>query len=184
MSNSRFPIGIALSSVFTSIIILFWQMGFRFFKPDIPIYILVGYLIYLLRYFVVIEGRKYTVSAFSASVILSTIGAGIYETQVGGWFWNDDWVMEEALIATIRPVIILLLLNEFFGLVERAGKRTASAEQNYLTSLIRVGLIASLPLVVLNPLLAIGTIIFIPTIILFFIFYWASTETPLSLNEN
>jgi len=154
----------------------FWE----FFGPCI----LVVYLLFLIRYFVANEGRKYTVSAFSTSVILSFIGAGMYDSQVGGWFWNDDWVMEEALIATIRPVIILLLLNEFFGLVDRTGNRTANAGQNYLTSLIRIGLIASLPLVVLNPLLAIGTIIFIPTIVLFLIFYWASTDTPLSLNGN
>tara|TARA_B100000945_G_scaffold242785_1_gene199001 strand:+ start:316 stop:888 length:573 start_codon:yes stop_codon:yes gene_type:complete len=190
VSKSRFPIGIALSSVFVSIIIFSWQMGFAFVEPEaegfppIIIYILVGYLIYLLRYFVVNEGRKYTVSAFSTSVILSTVGVGMYDQQVGGWFWNDDWVMEEALITTIRPVIILFLLNEFFGLSARAGNRTANAGQKYLTSLIRIGLIASLPLVVLNPPLAIGTIIFIPTLILFFIFYGASTDTPLSLNGN
>ena len=41
---------------------------------------------------------------------------------------------------------------------------------------------ASLPLVVLNPLLAIGTIVCIPTMVLFLVLYWASTETPLRLN--
>ena len=193
MPETKFPIGIALSSVFLSLIIAFWQMGDLFVdaEPDEEEFweffgpcILVVYLLFLIRYFVANEGRKYTVSAFSTSVILSFIGAGMYDSQVGGWFWNDDWVMEEALIATIRPVIILLLLNEFFGLVDRTGNRTANAGQNYLTSLIRIGLIASLPLVVLNPLFAIGTIIFIPTIVLFFILYWASTDTPLILNGN
>tara|TARA_B100000287_G_C20601096_1_gene768124 strand:- start:47 stop:685 length:639 start_codon:yes stop_codon:yes gene_type:complete len=193
VSETRFPIGLVLASVFLSLIIASWQVGVLFVdsEPDEEDFweffgpcILVLYLLFLIRYFVVNEGRKYTVSAFSTSVILSTIGAGMYDTQVGGWFWNDDWVMEEALIATIRPVIILLLLNEFFGLADRAGNRTANAGQNYLTSLIRIGLIASLPLVVLNPLLAIGTIIFIPTIILFFIFYWASTETPSRLDSG
>tara|TARA_B100001564_G_scaffold127870_1_gene106733 strand:- start:135 stop:716 length:582 start_codon:yes stop_codon:yes gene_type:complete len=193
VSETKFPIGLVSVSVFLSLIIAFWQMGdlfvdaepdeeelWEFFGPCI----LVVYLLFLIRYFVANEGRKYTVSAFSTSVIVSSIGAGMYDSQVGGWFWNDDWVMEEALIATIRPVIILLLLNEFFGLADRAGIRTANTGQNYLTSLIRIGLIASLPLVVLNPLLAIGTIIFIPTIVLFFIFYWASTETPLRLDNK
>lgn len=189
MPETRFPIGIALSSVFVSIIIYFSQVGFAFvepeaegFLPPIVMWLLIGYLIYLLRYFVANEGRKYTVSAFSTSVLVSTVGAGVYETQVGGWFWNDDWVMEEALIATIRPVIILLVLNEIYGMVERARNRTTNTGQAYFSSLIRIGLIASLPLVLLNPLLAMGTIICIPTIALFFIFYWASTETPLSLN--
>lgn len=189
--ETRLPIGIALSSVFVSIIIYSSQQGYIFvepeaegFSPPIVIWLLIGYLIYLLRFFVVNEGRKYTVSAFSTSVFVSSVGAGMYDTQVGGWFWNDDWVMEEALIATIRPVIILLVLNEIFGMVERAGSRTTNTRQASFSSLIRIGLVASFPLVVLNPLLAIGTIVCIPTIVLFFIFYWASTETPLSLNVN
>ena len=187
--ETRFPIGVALSSVFVSIIIYSSQVGFAFvepeaegFLPPIVMWLLIGYLVYLLRFFVANEGRKYTVSAFSTSVLVSTVGAGVYETQVGGWFWNDDWVMEEALIATIRPVVVLLILNEIFGMVERAGKETTNTGQASLSSLIRIGLVASLPLVVLNPLLAMGTIVCIPTIVLFFIFYWASTETPLSLN--
>ena len=189
MPETRFPIGVALSSVFVSIIIYSSQVGFAFvepeaegFLPPIVMWLLIGYLVYLLRFFVANEGRKYTVSAFSTSVLVSTVGAGVYETQVGGWFWNDDWVMEEALIATIRPVVVLLILNEIFGMVERAGKETTNTGQASLSSLIRIGLVASLPLVVLNPLLAMGTIVCIPTIVLFFIFYWASTETPLSLN--
>ena len=189
MPETRFPIGVALSSVFVSIIIYSSQVGFAFvepeaegFLPPIVMWLLIGYLVYLLRFFVANEGRKYTVSAFSTSVLVSTVGAGVYETQVGGWFWNDDWVMEEALIATIRPVVVLLILNEIFGKVERAGKETTNTGQASLSSLIRIGLVASLPLVVLNPLLAMGTIVCIPTIVLFFIFYWASTETPLSLN--
>ena len=187
--ETRFPIGVALSSVIVSIIIYSSQVGFAFvepeaegFLPPIVMWLLIGYLVYLLRFFVANEGRKYTVSAFSTSVLVSTVGAGVYETQVGGWFWNDDWVMEEALIATIRPVVVLLILNEIFGMVERAGKGTTNTGQASLSSLIRIGLVASLPLVVLNPLLAMGTIVCIPTIVLFFIFYWASTETPLSLN--
>ena len=187
--ETRFPIGVALSSVIVSIIIYSSQVGFAFvepeaegFLPPIVMWLLIGYLVYLLRFFVANEGRKYTVSAFSTSVLVSTVGAGVYETQVGGWFWNDDWVMEEALIATIRPVVVLLILNEIFGMVERAGKGTTNTGPASLSSLIRIGLVASLPLVVLNPLLAMGTIVCIPTIVLFFIFYWASTETPLSLN--
>ena len=67
-------------------------MGFAFVEPEaedfppILIYILVGYLIYLLRYFVINEGRKYTVSAFSTSVIMSTVDLIMYDQQVGGWF--------------------------------------------------------------------------------------------------
>ena len=189
MPETRFPIGVALSSVIVSIIIYSSQVGFAFvepeaegFLPPIVMWLLIGYLAYLLRFFVANEGRKYTVSAFSTSVLVSTVGAGVYETQVGGWFWNDDWVMEEALIATIRPVVVLLILNEIFGMVGRAGKGTTNTGPASLSSLIRIGLVASLPLVVLNPLLAMGTIVCIPTIVLFFIFYWASTETPLSLN--
>jgi hypothetical protein len=193
VSKSRFPIGIVLSSVILSSIIASMQLGVAFVDPEpdedeswelIGPFILVVYLLFVIRYFVINEGRKYTVSAFSTSVIMSTVGLVMYDQQVGGWFWNDDWVMEEALIATIRPVIILLLFNEFFGLAARAGNRTANAGQNYLTSLIRIGLIASLPLVMLNHPFPIGAIVFIPTLILFFIFYGASTDTPLSLKGN
>ena len=193
MSKTGFPIGIALGSVFVSVIILSWQTGVAFvdLEPDeseigatTVLYILIGYLIYLLRHFVVNEGRKYTISAFSISVILATVGAITYDQQVGGWFWNDDWVMEEALIASIRPVIILLLLNEFFGVAERGVNNFMNAGQDYVTSLVRIGIIASLPLVVITPPLALGLLSLIVTLIIFFILYWASTDTPLRLDSN
>ena len=59
--------------------------------------------------------------------------------------------MEEAIIASIRPVIILLLLNEFFGVAERGVNNVMNAGQDYVTSLVRIGIIASLPLVVITP---------------------------------
>ena len=193
MSKTRLPIGIALSSLAVSLVIFSWQTGFAFIdsEPDeresgtaTVIWILVGYLLYLLRYFVVNEGRKYTVSAFSVSVILSTVGAITYDQQVGGWFWNEDWVMEEALIASIRPVIILLLLNEFFGVAERGVYKVMNAGQDYVTSLVRIGIIASIPLVVITPPLALGLLSLIVTLIIFFILYWASIDTPLILTED
>jgi len=176
-----------------SLVIFSWQTGFAFIdsEPDesesgtaTVIWILVGYLLYLLRYFVVNEGRKYTVSAFSVSVILSTVGAITYDQQVGGWFWNDDWIMEEALIASIRPVIIFLLLNEFFGVAERGINNTMNAGQDYVTSLIRIGIVASLPLIIINPPFALGFLSLIITLIIFFILYRASIDTPLILRED
>ena len=193
MSKTGFPIGIALSSVIVAIIIYLHQTGFAFVdsEPDeselgatTVICILIGYLVYLLRHFVVNEGRKYTISAFSMSVILATVGAIMYDQQVGGWFWNDDWVMEEALIASIRPVIILLLLNEFFGVAERGINKAMNAGQDHVTSLVRIGIIASLPLVVMTPPFALGFLSLLVTLVIFFILYWASTDTPLSLNGN
>ena len=193
MSKTRLPIGIALSSLAVSLIIFSWQTGFAFIdsEPDesesgtaTVIWILVGYLLYLLRYFVVNEGRKYTVSAFSVSVILSTVGAITYDQQVGGWFWNDDWIMEEALIASIRPVIIFLFLNEFFGVAERGINNTMNAGQDYVTSLIRIGIVASLPLIIINPPFALGFLSLIITLIIFFILYRASIDTPLILRED
>ena len=193
MSKTNFPIGIALGSVFVSIIILSRQTGFAFvdLEPDesevgltTVLCILIGYLLYLLRHFVVNEGRKYTVSAFSISVILATNGAIMYDQQVGGWFWNDDWIMEEALIASIRPVIIFLLLNEFFGVAERGINNIMNAGQDYVTSLIRVGIVASLPLIIINPPFALGFLSLIVTLIIFFILYRASIDTPLSLDSR
>ena len=193
MSETKFPIGIALSSVFVSLIIAFRQVGVLFVdaEPDeseigitTVICILVGYLLYLLRYFVVNEGRKYTVSAFSISVIMSTVGLIIYDQQVGGWFWNDDWILEDALFASIRPVFILLLLNEFFGVAERGTNRIGNTGQVHITSLTRIGVIAALPLAVVNPPFAIGVLFLILTLAIFFILYRASTDTPLSLNGN
>ncbi len=193
MSKTRFPIGIALGSVFVSMIILSHQTGFAFvdLEPDesevgltTVLCILIGYLLYLLRHFVLNEGRKYTISAFSISVILATVGAITYDQQVGGWFWNDDWVMEEAIIASIRPVIILLLLNEFFGVAERGVYKVMNAGQDYVTSLVRIGIIASIPLVVITPPLALGLLSLIVTLIIFFILYWASIDTPLILRED
>ena len=182
MAEKGFPVDVALPAVIVPPLVI--AMFVLRIGQGLIVWVYIAYLIIFMRHLAKTGGQKIKVKSLAFSTACAITIWIVYTQLVGGWFWNDDWVMEEALIATIRPVIILLLLNEFFGLVERAGKRTASAEQNYLTSLIRVGLIASLPLVVLNPLLAIGTIIFIPTIILFFIFYWASTETPLSLNEN
>ena len=193
MTETKFPIGIALGSVFVSIIIFSWQIGFAFVdsEPDeseigvtTVICILVGYLLYLLRYFVINEGRKYTVSAFSISVIMSTVGVITYDQQVGGWFWNDDWILEDALYASIRPILILLILNEFFGLAERGINGIANTGQVHITSLTRVGLIASLPLAIVNPPFGIGVLSLILTLAIFFILYWASTETPLSLNGD
>ena len=179
--------------MFVSIIILSHQTGFAFvdLEPDesevgltTVLCILIGYLLYLLRHFVLNEGRKYTISAFSISVILATVGAITYDQQVGGWFWNDDWVMEEAIIASIRPVIILLLLNEFFGVAERGVNKVMNAGQDYVTSLVRIGIIASLPLVVITPPLALGLLSLIVTLIIFFILYWASTDTPSRLDNT
>jgi len=193
VSKTRLPIGIALSSLAVSLVIFSWQTGFAFIdsEPDesesgtaTVIWILVGYLLYLLRYFVVNEDRKYTVSAFSVSVILSTVGAITYDQQVGGWFWNDDWIMEEALIASIRPVIIFLFLNEFFGVAERGINNTMNAGQDYVTSLIRIGIVASLPLIIINPPFALGFLSLIITLIIFFILYRASIDTPLILRED
>ena len=193
MTETKFPIGIALGSVFVSIIIFSWQIGFAFVdsEPDeseigvtTVICILVGYLLYLLRYFVINEGRKYTVSAFSISVIMSTVGVITYDQQVGGWFWNDDWILEDALYASIRPILILLILNEFFGLAERGINGIANTGQVHITSLTRIGLIASLPLAIVNPPFGIGVLSLILTLAIFFILYWASTETPLSLNGD
>ena len=191
MSKPRFPIEVVLGSLFVTMIIFSWQIGFAFVdsEPDeseigvtTVICILVGYLLYLLRYFVTNEGRKYTVSAFSISVILSTVGVIMYDQQVGGWFWNDDWVLEDALFASIRPILILLLLNEFFAVAERGIDRIANAGRVHITGLTRIGVIASLPLAVVNPPFILGMFILVPTLILFFIFYWASTDTPLNLN--
>ena len=193
MTETKFPIGIALGSVFVSIIIFSWQIGFAFVdsEPDeseigvtTVICILVGYLLYLLRYFVINEGRKYTVSAFSISVIMSTVGVITYDQQVGGWFWNDDWILEDALYASIRPILTLLILNEFFGLAERGINGIANTGQVHITSLTRIGLIASLPLAIVNPPFGIGVLSLILTLAIFFILYWASTETPLSLNGD
>ena len=191
MSKPRFPIEVVLGSLFVTMIIFSWQIGFAFVdsEPDeseigvtTVICILVGYLLYLLRYFVTNEGRKYTVSAFSISVILSTVGVIMYDQQVGGWFWNDDWVLEDALFASIRPILILLLLNEFFAVAERGIDRIANAGRVHITGLTRIGVIASIPLAVVNPPFILGMFILVPTLILFFIFYWASTDTPLNLN--
>ena len=191
MSKPRFPIEVVLGSLFVTMIIFSWQIGFAFVdsEPDeseigvtTVICILVGYLLYLLRYFVINEGRKYTVSAFSISVILSTVGVIMYDQQVGGWFWNDDWVLEDALFASIRPILILLLLNEFFAVAERGIDRIANAGRVHITGLTRIGVMASLPLAVVNPPFILGMFILVPSLILFFIFYWASTDTPLNLN--
>ena len=186
VSKTRFPIGLVLSSLLVSSMTTFWLLKFAFSNSEkngftIMFCIFVGYLLFLIRFFVVNEGRKYSVSAFSISALLSTIACGIYTTRVGGWFWNDDYVLEDALLASIAPVIILLLVNELFGMVERTGKGTGDNGQEYVSSLMRIGLVASLPLCVAW---GTGVIILVPTLILFFIFYWASTNAFLSLNGN
>ena len=193
MSKTWLPIGIALSSVLLSLIIASSQLGIAFVdsEPDedeksdlIGPFILVVYLLFVIRYFVANEGRKYTVSALSTSVIVATVAYGIYEQQVGGWFWNDAWVMEDALLASIQPVIILLVLNELVRIPLRMRGRTVNSGQSHPNSLIRIGLIASFPLIVMTPPFGLGMIILIPTLAIFFVSYWASTDTPLSLKVN
>ncbi len=193
MSEAKFPSGLVLTSVFLSLIIASWQLEIVLLdsEPDeeefwefIGPCIFIVYLLFLIRYFVVNEGRKYTVSAFSTSIILSAIAVINYDHQVGGWFWNSDWVMKEALVASIRPAIILILLNEFFGFAERGVNKTASASPKHTTSLVRIGLLASLPLVVINPPFTLGMLILVPILVVFFFLYMASTDTPLTLDSN
>ena len=193
MTNARFLIGIILGSVILSSMIASSQLGIAFVdsEPDedeqselIWPLILVVYLLVVIRYFVANEGRKYTVSAFSSSVIIATVAGGIYDHQVGGWFWNDDWVMADALLASIEPIIFLFFLNEFVGIPLRMRGGTGNSEKSHPTSLVRIGLIASFPLVVMTPPFAFGLIILFPTLAIFFVSYWASTDTPLSLKGN
>ena len=193
VTNARLLIGIVLGSVILSSMIASQQLGIAFVdsEPDedeqsesIGPLILVVYLLFVIRYFVANEGRKYTVSAFSTSVILATVACSIYEVQVGGWWWNDAYVMEDALIASIEPIIFLFLFNEFVGIPVRMRGGTGNSGRSHPTSLVRIGLVASFPLVVMTPPLAFGLIILLPTLAIFFVSYWASTDTPLSLKGN
>jgi len=193
VTNARLLIGIVLGSVILSSMIASSQLGIAFVdsEPDedeqselIGPLILVVYLLSVIRYFVANEGRKYTVSAFSTSVILATVACSIYEVQVGGWWWNDAYVMEDALIASIEPIIFLFLFNEFVGIPLRMRGGTGNSGKSHPTSLVRIGIIASFPLVVMTPPYAFGLIILLPTLAIFFVSYWASTDTPLSLNRN
>jgi hypothetical protein len=193
VTNTRLLIGIVLGSFILSSIIASSQLGIAFVdsEPDedeqselIGPLILVVYLLFVIRYFVTNEGRKYTVSAFSTSVILATVACSIYEVQVGGWWWNDAYVMEDALIASIEPIIFVFFFNEFVGIPLRMRGGTGNSGKSHPTSLIRIGLIASFPLVVMTPPFAFGLIILFPTLSIFFVSYWASTDTPLKLNGN
>ncbi len=181
MSVKRLPIGVILGAVFASITVLYWWLNFAFSDSEsetdetIVLSILVVYILYLIKYFVANEGRRYTVSAFSISATVSSFAWGYYDSQVGGWFWNDDWILEDALLASIRPPIILMLINEVTGMIIRVFNETTSVRQNHPTSMIRIGLVASLPLCVAAPL---GVFMLIPTLAIFFIFYRASTDTP------
>jgi hypothetical protein len=193
VTNTRLLIGIVLGSFILSSIIASSQLGIAFVdsEPDedeqselIGPLILVVYLLFVIRYFVANEGRRYTVSAFSTSVILATVACSIYEVQVGGWWWNDAYVMEDALIASIEPIIFVFFFNEFVGIPLRMRGGTGNSGKSHPTSLIRIGLIASFPLVVMTPPFAFGLIILFPTLSIFFVSYWASTDTPLSLKGN
>ena len=170
-----------------------WQLGIAFVdsEPDedeqselIWPLILVVYLLFVIRYFVANEGRRYTVSAFSTSVILATVACSIYEVQVGGWWWNDAYIVEDALIASIEPIIFLFLFNEFVGIPLRMRGGTENSGKSHPTSLVRIGIIASFPLVVMTPPYAFGLILLLPTLAIFFVSYWASKDTPLSLKGN
>ena len=193
MTNTRLLIGIVLGSFILSSIIASSQLGIAFVdsEPDedeqselIGPLILVVYLLFVIRYFVANKGRRYTVSAFSTSVILATVACSIYEVQVGGWWWNDAYVTEDALIASIEPIIFVFFFNEFVGIPLRMRGGTGNSGKSHPTSLIRIGLIASFPLVVMTPPFAFGLIILFPTLSIFFVSYWASTDTPLSLKGN
>ena len=193
MTNARLLIGIVLGSVILSSLIASSQLGIAFVdsEPDedeqselIGPLILVVYLLFVIRYFVANEGRKYTVSAFSTSVILATVACSIYEVQVGGWWWNDAYIMEDALIASIEPIIFLFFFNEFVGIPLRMRGGTGNSGKSHPTSLVRIGIIASFPLVVMTPPYAFGLIVLLPTLAIFFVSYWASTDTPLILEEN
>ena len=193
MTNAKLLIGIVLGSVILSSLIASWQLGIAFVdsEPDedeqselIWPLILVVYLLFVIRYFVANEGRRYTVSAFSTSVILATVACSIYEVQVGGWWWNDAYIMEDALIASIEPIIFLFLFNEFVGIPLRMRGGTGNSGKSHPTSLVRIGIIASFPLVVMTPPYAFGLILLLPTLAIFFVSYWASKDTPLSLKGN
>ena len=181
VSLARLPIGVSLSSAFASITVIYWWLNYFASNSEsetdetILFCILVAHLLYSIQYFVANKGRRYTVSAFSISATLSSFAWAYYDSQVGGWFWNDKWVLEDALLASIRPPIILILINEVAGMIIRSDNATKPARQNDPVSAIRIGLVASLPLCVAAPL---GVLMLIPTLAIFFILYWAATDTP------
>lgn len=183
MSAVKFPLSVALSSVFVTLIVIYWWFTFAFSDSEneatkslwIVLCILIVYLVFVSKYFVENEGKKYTISSFAISVILSAAAYGYYESQVGNFFWNDDWVLEDAILSSIRPTIILFIVNEFLAVVLYLN-RTTDYESPEVTeiqpiSMRRIGIIASLPLCATGP---IGLFLLIPTLVLLLLFYLSS----------
>ena len=175
VSATRFPIGIGLAAVFVSLVVIYWWLTFAFSDSEneatntfwVVLSILIVYLIFLSKYFVENEGNRYTFSSFAISVILSAAAYGYYESQVGSWFWNSDWVLEDALLSSIRPPIILLIVNELFGVILNLNRTTeygtSEVREIQPTSMRRIGLLASLPLCSTGPFglfLLISTLVF------------------------
>lgn len=189
MSATKITFSIALGSVFVTLIVINFLAKFyggassETFLPSLYIALcsVFVYVVFLSIYFVKNEGRNYTISSFVVSVLLSVTADLYYDSQIDSWLWNN-YVLEDALISSIRPPIILLVVNEFLHKLSLYLSRTIEYEspeelQQALQpfSMRRIGLIASLPICVTG---AIGLFILIP-ILFFILFLYLALRYPL-----
>ena len=189
MSATKITFSIALGSVFVTLIVINFLAKFyggassetlfpSFYIALCSVFV---YVVFLSIYFVKNEGRNYTISSFVVSVLLSVTADLYYDSQIDSWLWNN-YVLEDALISSIRPPIILLVVNEFLHKLSLYLSRTIeyeSPEELQLAlqpfSMRRIGLIASLPICVTG---AIGLFILIP-ILFFILFLYLALRYPL-----
>ena len=189
MSATKITFSIALVSVFVTLIVINFLAKFyggassetllpSFYIALCSVFV---YVVFLSIYFVKNEGRNYTISSFVISVLLSVTADFYYGSQIDSWLWNN-YVLEDALISSIRPPIILLVVNEFLHKLSLYLSRTIEYEspeelQQALQpfSMRRIGLIASLPICATG---AIGLFILIP-ILFFILFLYLALRYPL-----
>ena len=189
MSATKFTFIITLSSVFVTLIVINFLAQFyggassetfltSFYIALCSVFV---YVVFLSIYFVKNEARNFTISSFVVSVLLSATADFYYDSQIDSWFWNN-YVLEDALITSIRPLIILLIVNEFLHKLSLYLSRTIEYEspeelQQALQpfSMRRIGLIASLPICATG---AIGLFILIPTLV-FILFLYLALRYPL-----
>ena len=100
-------------------------------------------------------GQKIKVKSLAFSTACAITIWIVYTQLVGGWFWNDDWVIQEVLTLSVIPPIALILLN--IGSKNLYGQQLTH-EQSQQKTMKTVGYVASLPFC-LNPLAAVPALI-------------------------
>lgn len=153
MAEKGFPVDVALPAVIVPGLVI--AMFALRIGQGLIVWVYIAYLIIFMRHLAKTGGQKIKIKSLSISTACAITIWIVYTELVGGWFWNDDWVIQEVLTLSVIPPIVLILLN--IGSKNLYGQQLTH-EQSQQKTMKTVGYVASLPFC-LNPLAAVPALI-------------------------